>query len=189
MLAIYNETLVEAGTSLMLARKHFVRDRARGASDARALDRRRERLSVSYAPNVAFEAPTAEAVAGALDARLRDRRRTERARKSRVAGPHRDDSKLTLDGHSLDAYGSQGQQRTAVLALKVAEYAVMRERAGEAPLLLLDDVLSELDDERAAAFLAGVGAYEQAFVTATHLPAGLPAAARIYRVERAAVLA
>jgi DNA replication and repair protein RecF len=70
-----------------------------------------------------------------------------------------------------------------VLALKIAEYAVMKERSNEAPLLLLDDVLSELDDERAAAFLAEIGDYEQAFVTATHLPAPLQSSAHVARVR------
>jgi DNA replication and repair protein RecF len=144
-------------------------------------------LEVTYEPSVAFEAATADAVGAAFAARLREVAESERTRKSAVAGPHRDDLGLTLDGRSLAAYGSQGQQRTAVLALKVAEYGVMRARAGEAPLLLLDDVLSELDERRAAAFLEGVGEYEQAFVTATHLPDGLPPQARIYAVERAHV--
>jgi DNA replication and repair protein RecF len=70
----------------------------------------------------------------------------------------------------LAAFGSQGQQRTAVLALKVAEYDVMRARTADAPILLLDDVLSELDAERAAGFLDAVGGYEQAFLTTTELP-------------------
>ena len=138
----------------MLARNHFM---TAIAQEARAAHARftggSERFDVTYEPNVAFEAPTADAVAAALTARFRAVADSERARRSAVAGPHRDDLKFTLDGHSLEAYGSQGQQRTAVLALKVAEYAVMRERAGESPLLLLDDVLSELDEERAAAFL------------------------------------
>ena len=136
-----------------------------------------------YEPNVAFEVPAADAVAAAIETRLREVRESEHARKTSVAGPHRDDVGLSLDGVPLAAYGSQGQQRTAVLALKVAEYSVMRERSNEAPLLLLDDVLSELDDERAAAFLAGVGDFEQAFVTATHLPGGLPPSARLLRVN------
>ena len=68
----------------------------------------------------------------------------------------------------IGPFGSQGQQRTAVLALKVAEYGVLEARAGEAPLLLLDDVLSELDPDRQRAFLHGVGSFEQAFVTTTH---------------------
>ncbi|HEY6326950.1 MAG TPA: hypothetical protein VIW73_10615, partial [Candidatus Cybelea sp.] len=139
-------------------------------------------------PNVAFETPAPEAIAAAFEARMRHAAEAERARKAALVGPHRDDVSLSLDGASLAAYGSQGQQRTAVLALKVAEYAVMRQRSNEAPLLLLDDVLSELDETRASAFLGEIGEYEQAFVTATHLPKGLSGAARVARVEDARVL-
>jgi DNA replication and repair protein RecF len=190
LLAIYNQTLVDAGAYLVLARNHFVSELAREAQRTHAQwSANAETLSVSYAPNVPFEAPTAEAVSGALERRFKEVAETERRRGGTVAGPHRDDLALDLDGHPLAAYGSQGQQRTAVLALKVAEYVVMRDRANEAPLLLLDDVLSELDATRAAAFLAGVGGYEQAFVTATHLPEGLPTDAKVYAVERASVRA
>lgn len=188
LLAIYDATLVESGTHLMVARNHFLAAIAREAEAIHAQwTAGKERLQVRYAPNVPFETPTADAISYALAAKLRDVAELERLRKTTLAGPHRDDIQLQLDGGSLAAYGSQGQQRTAVLALKVAEYSVMRDRSNEAPLLLLDDVLSELDEERAAAFLAGVGEYEQAFVTATHLPAGLPAGARVYGIERASV--
>ena len=190
LLAIYDNSLVEAGTYVMLTRNHFVNELAREAEATHAQwTRASEHLDVRYAPNVAFEAPTGDAVAGAFERQLRDVAEQERARRMTLAGPHRDDVVLTLNGTSLAAYGSQGQQRTAVLALKVAEYAVMRDRANEAPLLLLDDVLSELDETRAAAFLEAVGTYEQAFVTATHLPAGLPDAAAVYRIENANVVA
>ncbi len=188
LLAVYNNTLIDAGTNLILARNHFIADLAREAERTHgAWTNGAEKLSVSYAPSVVFEAATGEAVAGAFERRLRELGDAERARKTTLVGPHRDDIALTLDGRSLASYGSQGQGRTAVLALKVGEYTVMRDRSGEAPLLLLDDVLSELDAERAAAFLDGVGGYEQAFVTATHLPAGLPETVRTYRVERAEV--
>ncbi len=195
LLAIYDNTLVEAGTYLMLTRNHFITQLARESERTHAeWTHGAETLRVSYAPNVPFEAPTADTVAGALDARLKAVAEQERMRKMALAGPHRDDLALELDGRSLAAYGSQGQQRTAVLALKVAEYSVMRDRANEAPLLLLDDVLSELDQERAGAFLAGVGALRQAhddtvqaFVTATHLPENLPESARVYTIERATV--
>lgn len=195
LIAIYDNTLVEAGTYVMLTRNHFISELAREAERTHAeWTHDAEKLRVAYAPNVPFEAPTADAVGGALERKLKAVAEQERMRKQTLAGPHRDDLLLELDGHALSAYGSQGQQRTAVLALKVAEYTVMRDRANEAPLLLLDDVLSELDEERAAAFLAGVGALGQAqddtvqaFVTATHLPAGLPQAARVYQIERATV--
>jgi DNA replication and repair protein RecF len=63
-------------------------------------------------------------------------------------GPHRDDLLLTLDGKSLREFGSQGQQRSGALALKLAEAAVLHEIAGERPVALLDDVMSELDPAR-----------------------------------------
>ena len=190
LLAIYDHTLVESGTVVMLARNHFITELKREAERTHAhWTNGAERLEVGYAPNVAFDAPTAEAVAGAFAHRLRQVADAERLRRTSLAGPHRDDLSLVLDGHPLAAYGSQGQQRTAVLALKVAEYAVMRDRSNEAPLLLLDDVLSELDRERAAAFLAGIGDYAQAFVTTTQLPEGLPGAASVFEIARATVRA
>lgn len=64
------------------------------------------------------------------------------------AGPHRDDLKITLDGEDVRAFGSQGQQRTAALALKLSEVEIFRRRFGEYPLLILDDALSELDPDR-----------------------------------------
>lgn len=188
LFAIYNQALVESGTVVMLARHRFMSELAREAEFTHASwTFQREQLRVHYAPNVVFEEATQDTVMRAFEQKLRAVAESERLRKTTLAGPHRDDIELVLDGHSLSAYGSQGQQRTAVLALKVGEYTVMRDRANEAPLLLLDDVLSELDAERATAFLAGVGGYEQAFVTATHLPPGLAESAHMYSIEAAAV--
>ena len=65
-----------------------------------------------------------------------------------TVGPHRDDLKFTLNGIDLKAYGSQGQQRTTALSLKLAEAEIFKERFNEYPILLLDDVLSELDKKR-----------------------------------------
>jgi len=185
LLSIYDQALIDAGTALMLARVQFV-----AALDARAQSVYRgwvggsERLALDYEPSIPIDTPTPDAVAAAFAARLAALKDAEAARKMCIAGPHRDDLAFTLNGRSLAAFGSQGQQRMAVLALKVAEYIVMHDRSGEAPLLFLDDVLSELDHHRARAFLAGVGGYEQAFMTATALPRDLPAAAE-YRVAGA----
>jgi DNA replication and repair protein RecF len=186
LLAIYDETLVQAGTGLILARAHYAAALQQAAARAHAAWSGNEQLGAEYQPNVPFEVAAADAVAGAFGARLRASAAQERARQMPLVGPHRDDLRMTLDGRPLAVYGSQGQQRTAVLALKVAEYTVLHERSGEAPLLLLDDVLSELDPERARAFLEGVGAFEQAFVTVTHLPSTMPRGA-VYSVENAAL--
>ena len=189
LLGVYDRTLVEAGTHIILARERFVQALAERAAGAHERFAAGERLDVTYEPDVAFESPDAQLVTASFEQRLRHVAEAERGRKAAIAGPHRDDLGLSVNGVGLAAYGSQGQQRTAVLALKIAEYHVMKERAGEAPLLLLDDVLSELDEERGSAFLAEISTYEQAFVTATHPPAGLPASARLARVREAVVYA
>ncbi len=83
-------------------------------------------------------------------------------------GPHRDDLAFFVNGVDLRAYGSQGQQRTGVLALKLAELAFFREETGEYPALLLDDVMSELDRERRSELLSFIRGEElQALITAT----------------------
>jgi DNA replication and repair protein RecF len=179
LLLTYNEELVRPGRALMTARAAFAAELA--AAAAGIYDRwsvTRERVELRYAPN-AGDADLAEALAANVEAELR--------RRQTLIGPHRDDLRLELDGRPLAAYGSQGQQRTAVLALKVAEYEVMRARAGDAPILLLDDVLSELDPERAGGFLAALGSFEQAFLTTTELPDGFARAMTAFAVAAGSV--
>ncbi|MBV8198389.1 MAG: DNA replication/repair protein RecF [Candidatus Eremiobacteraeota bacterium] len=187
LLEIYGRTLLESGTQIMLARSSMISALQPEAAHAHGRFAPGERLEIRYEPNCPFQSTTPHDVTAALRARLAESADQERARGATVVGPHRDDVALFLDGVSLQAYGSQGQQRTAVLALKVAEYSVMRERTDDAPVLLLDDVLSELDEARASAFLGEMGAYEQAFVTATHLPKDLAAAGRIARISGGAM--
>lgn len=168
LLLAYNDELARPASALIAARRAFVDELA--AATAAIYGRWRgahERLGVTYAPNP--ETDVGEALAATVESEIR--------RRTTLVGPHRDDLRLLIDGKPLAAFGSQGQQRTAVLALKVAEYDVMRARTGDAPILLLDDVLSELDAERAGGFLAAVGDFEQAFLTTTELPASLGAAA------------
>ena len=82
-----------------------------------------------------------------------------------TVGPHRDDLDITLNGISARKYGSQGQQRSCVLALKLAEATVVGELFGEHPVLLLDDVLSELDDERQTYLLTRMGEHQTIVTT------------------------
>jgi DNA replication and repair protein RecF len=172
LLATYDERLVATGTQLMLERRHYVAALAEIARSVHAswigTHAADGELELCYRPSVPIEAATGDAVAAAFESRLGALRDQELQQRRTLAGPHRDDLELRLGGRSLAVYGSQGQQRTAVLALKVAEYRVLEARSADAPILLLDDVLSELDAERQAAFLRGVESFEQAFVTTTH---------------------
>jgi DNA replication and repair protein RecF len=185
LLLAYNDELVAPATALIVARAAFVRELTdRAAAVYARWPGTRERLGIAYAPSIAPGGDPAAAVTAALAANLEG----EVRRRTTLVGPHRDELRLTVDERPLDAFGSQGQQRTAVLALKVAEYEVMHARSGDAPILLLDDVLSELDAERAGGFLAAVGAFEQAFLTTTDLPPQAGEAAR-FRIAAATVTA
>ena len=106
-------------------------------------------------------------------------------RGSTSIGPHHDDVRLLLDGKEARAYGSQGQQRTAVVSLKLAEAELVARRTGERPVLLLDDVLSELDGERRAALLRQLTGEGQVIITSVEagpFPPELMSRARVWNV-------
>ncbi|MEB3332973.1 MAG: DNA replication/repair protein RecF [Synechococcaceae cyanobacterium] len=107
----------------------------------------------------------------ALEEQLRQQRPQELRLGQCQVGPHRDEVALLLAGAAARRYGSAGQQRTLVLALKLAELELVRSVVGEPPLLLLDDVLAELDRERQQLLLEAIGDGHQCLVSATHLEA------------------
>jgi len=115
----------------------------------------------------AYQAATRESIQEGFLERLRQTRPRDIAAGTSLTGPHRDDIAFTVDGRDLRAFGSRGQQRTAALALKLAELQMMREETGESPLLLLDDVMSELDAARRRMLVAALKEVEQAVVTTT----------------------
>ena len=129
-----------------------------------------------------------EAERGLLAALERQRPR-ERAAGMSLIGPHRDDLAFTLDGIDLNIYGSRGQQRLAALAVKLAEVELLESRVGTRPILLLDDVLSELDDAKQAAVIHVAAGRGQTILTATTLDLlqrrGMPDAA-IYHLQAGA---
>jgi DNA replication and repair protein RecF len=100
--------------------------------------------------------------------RLHDGLAQDLRRGSTQHGPHRDDFTVTLDGRDARDFASQGQQRSCVLALRLAEIDWMREATGEPPLLLLDDIVSELDEQRRARLLEAIPPDVQTFMTATN---------------------
>ena len=105
---------------------------------------------------------------------FRSRRLAETADKelwngATLIGPHRDDIAFELDGRELGTFASRGQQRTAILALKLAELDLLTGIDGRPPLLLLDDVFSELDPDRRAHLVRRIGSLPQALITTTTL--------------------
>jgi DNA replication and repair protein RecF len=128
------------------------------------------RLSLDVAPPISLP-QDAETIEQAFLESLRSSRREEIQRGMTLLGPHRDDARF-FDGQiDLHTYGSRGQQRTAVLALKLAEVALMRRTTGEQPILLLDEVMSELDLDRRRYLCEQLNKVEQALITTTDLDA------------------
>ncbi|MBE3553534.1 MAG: DNA replication/repair protein RecF [Thermicanus sp.] len=105
-------------------------------------------------------------------------------------GPHRDDLLFTIDGNEVQSFGSQGQQRTVALSLKLAEIELIREEIGEYPVLLLDDVFSELDVKRQTHLITGFWEKCQTFITTTGveaIPIEFLKMASLYHIENGKV--
>jgi DNA replication and repair protein RecF len=124
-------------------------------------------LGIRYVTNA--PAMPGESAHDALARRLRETAEKEVWNGSTLVGPHRDDVSFELAGRDLAAFASRGQQRTAILAFKLAELDLLTALDGRPPLLLLDDVFSELDPERRSHLVRRIAALPQAFVTTTTL--------------------
>lgn len=109
----------------------------------------------------------AEAIAERLQRSLDDRAAEERRRGVTLVGPHRDDLSFTINALEAGRYASQGEQKTLLIALKLAEYDFVTARCGETPILLLDDVFAELDRHRAARVMERLNRGGQCIITAT----------------------
>jgi DNA replication and repair protein RecF len=120
----------------------------------------------SYAGWGAFTI-SAEEVAVRYRAKLVEQRNRELAAGASLYGPHRDDLRFIVNGRNLHHYGSRGQQRSAALAVKLAEVQAMTAATGSTPLLLLDDVMSELDARRRSMLLDALEGVQQAIITTT----------------------
>lgn len=171
-LEAWTEQLVEYGSRVMQQRVEGIRmldPIARHYHEQ--LSGSRESLSVGYVAGTSAPSGSPDEHVSCEDylrSALDSHQHAELIRGTTLAGPHRDDLLLSLDGQGeLRLYGSQGQARTATLALKMAMVEYMRRQTGDYPLLLLDDVLSEFDDDRKTALLDTVVGVTQTFITTT----------------------
>ena len=150
----WTERVAELGTVLVVARGEAI------AALSPFFAERADELALEAAElRYEAEAPTAEALEGRLEEDL--------ARGTTGLGPHLDDVEILAGGRDLRRFGSQGEQRLAVLSLLLAEAELLAERGPAPPLLLLDDVLSELDESRRLALAKRLSAQGQTLVTAT----------------------
>lgn len=150
LLDVFDDRLAAAGAQLLRVRGGYLSHIAPFAARIYdGLSQGKEQLTLTYAPcgAISWEAPS-ETVRAALADMLAAARAADVAAGCSTVGPHRDDFSVAINGLCARTYGSQGQQRSAVLALKLAEAEALREVTDEPPVALLDDVMSELDEWR-----------------------------------------
>lgn len=178
MIDLWDVQLARHGQVLSATRAAFVEELSALAGPLYARIADGEPMAAAYEPDVKPNDDIAAALARCRAADLRQRVTTR--------GPHRDDLEISIDGQPARSFGSQGQQKTAVLAMKLAEVELVRGRTGEVPLLMLDEVLAELDPQRARRLFESIPADTQVLATTTRpeLPAGVagpdPALFRIH---------
>ena len=157
MLAVWEAQLAEHGHVLMTDRDGAIHELSTMASALYAQLIEDEPLTLSYQPDIADPNAIADT--------LQKTRASDIQRKNTCRGPHRDDVDIQIAGKSARTYGSQGQQKSAALILKLAEVELMRQRMGEYPVVLLDEALAELDANRARRLLKAVPEAAQAIIT------------------------
>jgi DNA replication and repair protein RecF len=168
--ALWDAQLAALGTRVIRRRARAVERLAPIAQEwHRAISGQTEDLQVRYQPNVPLEEDDPGVIQAAFLEKIRLRAIAERHQRTSLVGPHRDDIEFTINDTPARQYGSQGQQRTLVLALKLAELKLIDSVIGDPPLLLLDDVLAELDLKRQNQLLDAIQDHFQTLITTTHL--------------------
>ncbi|MEH2436549.1 MAG: DNA replication/repair protein RecF [Nostoc sp.] len=169
-LAVWDAQLATTGTRVIRRRDRAIQRLAPIATAWHAsISGSTEALQIKYLPNIPLEDNHPEEVQQAFLAKIQQRAIAEMHQGTTLVGPHRDEIELTINQTPARQYGSQGQQRTLVLALKLAELQLIEEVVKEPPLLLLDDVLAELDLSRQNQLLDAIQDRFQTLITTTHL--------------------
>ena len=198
-LSLWDDGFTREGAVLIAARQNAVRTLARLAAAAHAelSGDIPETLDLSYEPQLGDEwrnllpaDATPDNVQPVFAAALASQRRRETGAGISLVGPHRDELAIDLNGASAASFGSRAQIRTATLALRLGEAALLRAAAEDPPVLLLDDILSEMDERRRASVLAGLAGFDQVWFTATSgswLPPDFLANCTVYEVRAGSV--
>lgn len=167
-LEVWNHHMVKTGSRIMKTRNEFIKRMDVCASDRhRRLTNGTENLKIMYDPSITCgDLEDLKEIEGSFQKKLDAATAREIQKCTTLYGPQRDDYDIVLNEMSTKQYGSQGQQRTSVLSMKLSEIDIMKEDTGENPVLLLDDVLSELDSKRQEYLFENIDGI-QTFITCT----------------------
>jgi len=204
-LTFWDEQLIQTGSIIIAGRQRFLRELEITAQRAHYdLTGNKEQLTLRYQPNFT---PTSNGssqlsfdvlgldlhrdldpaqIAPQFADKLKAEQKESIQRGATLSGPHRDELRLSINNRDSGLYGSRGQARTAVMSLKLAELQWMREKIGQWPILLLDEVIAELDSKRRAYLLERIDGATQTLLTTTELEIFTPEflnRAALWRVE------
>lgn len=169
LLDVWNEQLATFGVKMMKKRQSFIEKLQRWAEAIHGgITNGQESIRIVYKPSFGTSAFEDEPILfDQFMVKLNEVRDQELRRGTTLAGPHRDDMLFFINDKEAQTFGSQGQQRTTALSVKLAELELMNEEVGEYPILLLDDVLSELDRNRQTQLIETIQDKVQTFITTT----------------------
>lgn len=146
---IFDFQLANIGTEIIIERNKFINDLSYVSNLVhKKLTNNMEDLTLNYITNVTETKNVKDIIEKDFLYRLKQNRKRDLFKGTTGIGPHRDDIKILINDLDTRSFASQGQQRTAVLSIKLAEVELIKKEKGEYPILLLDDVLSELDEDR-----------------------------------------
>ncbi len=172
LLDVWNAQLCIAGSNIIYLRLKFLNELQRIAIEKHFQIAEDEYFSLLYNSTVLgdinFDGTlnlTVEKIAESFERKLEERKLEEIIRAQALVGPHRDDVSFFINNIEAKKFASQGQQRTIVLSLKLAELELIKEKIGDNPVLLLDDVLAELDNNRQNYLLNAIGNETQTIIT------------------------
>jgi len=169
----WTESFIDAGSKIIKYRNTFITEFSPLlAEQYRGLNQANESISFSYKPSFPFN--TVAETENSFRETLHRNKGFERSRGVSLFGPHRDDFVFTISGNELRTYGSRGQHKSALVALKLAQFYFLKLKRNETPLLLLDDLFSDLDPQRMHKILTAIENIGQTFITTTQKIQNLP---------------
>lgn len=172
LLDVWNEQLSITGSNIIYLRLNFLKEIQKIANQKHAQISKHEYLNIFYNSTILEDfnietenVPITEFIAEKFSQKLQEKRLEEIIRAQSIIGPHRDDLSYYINNIDSKKFASQGQQRTIVLSLKLAELELIKNKIGEDAILLLDDVLAELDNTRQNYLLNAIGPSTQTIIT------------------------
>lgn len=171
MIEPWDQRLVDVGSRILTNRKQFTSSFSEILNTIHlTLGSKKEQLRLTYRPNITLDNDDENKIQSSFLNQLKQTRHREIQRGISLIGPHRDDFIFSINGKELRKYGSRGQHKTVLLSLAMAQFDLIKEKMQEVPIILIDDLYSEIDQDREAKIIETLNQMGQVFITTTQSP-------------------